>query len=374
MLTISPAAPLPPTGVKSATFALAIAALLGGSHAVTLRSMTAYVTDADVTAELAVSTNLKSIKDEIDASNRVNARRMYDDANVKTLFANTTGAVRTTFNGVYDNEFGPDFVEGMLDAVDASTSISEEAKNELYEKTMMDMVVMHLVLSKIDNNQVEAKWASAAAYYIGDTDGFTTYNRANKRADANNFGTTVSSGDAAINEAIITALDSPSQANEAKIEQLFQVLYLQNVLKYAYEIDTELAEGDVPDLAEVVAEGLAFWRILKPWLKAKDSTGAATLDGIFDLENIPIDGKPTVQGARHWNYCRAKPIVDKHMATLTGVGVTLGSYAPVATDGTECPDAIPTGLAETVGEYTVGRTTYTFANDVGASLQFSEAI
>ena len=80
-----------------------------------------------------------------------------------------------------------------------------------------------------------------------------------------------------------------------------------------------------------------------------------------------------MQGARHWNYCRAKPIIDAHFATLTAAGVTMGTYTPVTTDGTVCPTAIPTGLAET-GDYTVGGVTYTFANDVGASLQFSEAI
>ena len=114
--------------------------------------------------------------------------------------------------------------------------------------------------------------------------------------------------------------------------------------------------------------------MLKPWLKGRDAAGAATLDGIFDIANIPTSGKPTVQGARHWNYCRAKPIVDPHMATLTSAGAIIGTYSPVTADGTTCPTVIPTGLAEAAGTYTVGTVTYTFVNDVGASLQFSEAI
>jgi hypothetical protein len=353
-----------------------IAACLGGAHAQTkLRSTTAFITAAasDVTAELAVGGHLATMKTQL-ASSRVTARSTYD-TNVKSLFAATSGTVRAAFNTEYGETFGADFVIGMLDAAEAYT-VSDEAKNELFEKTAMDMVVMHLVLDKISGVETVPEWDDAAAYYVGaatGASGFTTYDRANKRAA--DFGTTVSSGDAAINEAIINALNNPTATNqELKIIELFQVLYLQNVLKYAYEIDTELAEADVTELSEVVGEGLAFWRVLKPWLKARDTAGAATLDGIFDIANIPVSGKPTIQGARHWNYCRAKPIVDAHMATLTSAGATLGTYAPVTADGTMCPTVIPTGLAEATGAYTVGGVTYTFANDVGASLQFSEAI
>ena len=376
-----PCTPTQPAGVKSATLALVIAACLGGAHAaqITLRSTTAFITDAasDVTAELLATTKLYTMKTALDgtASGRTTARDAYDN-NVKILFTATSGTVRTAFDSVYGTEFGTDFVTGMLDAALTDTD-SEKARDELFEKTMMDMVVMHLVLDKINANTDRDKWDEAAAYYIGDTtSAFSTYDRANKRARAVvDFGTTVTSGDAAINEAIITALKYPNVANqELKIIELFQVLYLQNVLKYAYEIDTELGEADTTQLSEIVGEGLAFWRVLKPWLRTADSTGAATLDGMFDIDNIATAATPTVQGARHWNYCRAKVIVDVHMTTLTkavAAGVTLGTYAPVTADGTLCPPFIPTGLAEA---YTVGGVTYTFANDVGASLQFSEAI
>ena len=124
-----------------------------------------------------------------------------------------------------------------------------------------------------------------------------------------------SSGEASINAAIITALKSPSATKQDKIIELYQVLYLQNVLKYTYEIDTELAEGDATELSEVVGEGLAFWRILKPWLKASRADAAASTAS--STSRTSSSGKPTVQGARHWNYCRAKPIIDAHFATLT---------------------------------------------------------
>ena len=350
-----------------------IAACLGGAHAQeTLGTTTTYTTTTgSVATELAVGTDLADIKTAI-ATSASSGVSLYI-TKVKNDFDRIS--VSGTVMAKFINEYGTGFVDSFL-ASSLAADVSENAKKEMVEKTVMDMVVMHLVLGKITIYPTTvANWDSAAAYYIGNATGFTTFDRATKRAAASNFGTAdATTLEAAINKEIITALNDRTMASEAKIIELFQVLYLQNVLKYAYEIDTELAEGDVTELEEVVGEGLAFWRVLKPWLKARDTAGAATLDGIFDIANIPVSGKPTVQGARHWNYCRAKPIVDAHMATLTSAGATLGTYAPVTADGTMCPTVIPTGLAEATGAYTVGGVTYTFANDVGASLQFSEAI
>lgn len=128
-----------------------IAACLGGAHAqITLRSTTEFITDAAsvVTAELAVGGHLKTMKTQL-ASSRVTARNTYD-TNVQSLFNATSGTVRTAFNTEYGETFGADFVTGMLDAAEAYT-VSDEAKNELFEKTAMDMVVMHLVLDKIND-------------------------------------------------------------------------------------------------------------------------------------------------------------------------------------------------------------------------------
>ena len=141
--------------MKSATLALAIAALLGGSHAqVTLRSTTAFETDAgsDVTAELEVSVHLATMETEIasTASSRATAKNTYT-TNVQLLFTATSGTVRDLFDGVYGTDFETDFVGGMLTAAEGA-DVSEEAKDELFEKTMMDMVTMHLVLDKINGN------------------------------------------------------------------------------------------------------------------------------------------------------------------------------------------------------------------------------
>jgi hypothetical protein len=50
----------------------------------------------------------------------------------------------------------------------------------------------------------------------------------------------------------------------------------------------------------------------------------------------------------------------------------VGTYVPVTTNGVSCDATIPTGAES--GDYTLAGVTYTFTNDVSASLQFSEAI
>jgi hypothetical protein len=119
------------------------------------------------------------------ASSRATAKNTYT-TNVQSLFTATSGTVRDLFDGVYGTDFGTDFVGGMLTAAEGA-DVSEEAKDELFEKTMMDMVTMHLVLDKINGNTDQDKWDEAAAYYVGNTGGFSTYDRANKRAAATDF-------------------------------------------------------------------------------------------------------------------------------------------------------------------------------------------
>ena len=347
-----------------------------------------YTTTAgsNVDDEVAVGNAIYDMKVKIGSNNRAGAIADYnnDVGGVKNWFDSTSNS--GTIKAKFVTEYGTNFLSDFLTYVErADTDVSAEAKNELIEKTLMDMVTMHLVLGKIDGSTTAASdWDEAAAYYIGartdsTTDVFTTYDRATKRAAADNFNTLESSGEASINAAIITALNSPGDTSRTKIRDLYQALYAQNVLKYAYEIDAKLAEGssaagtasNVDALGDLVAEGLAFWRILKPFITTQADEDS--LDDIFSLDNVPSSDAPTVQGARHWNYCRAKKVVDAHMATLSaGTANEVGTYVPVTTNGVTCDATIPTGAES--GDYTASGITYAFTNDVGASLQFSEAI
>ena len=150
--------------------------------------------------------------------------------------------------------------------LEATDGQKDNAKKEMLEKTVRDMVGVLAVVSAAELNTA-ADWDKAAAYYYGATgkSSSTIYGRAEKRCA--NYGTcSGQSGEAAVNTAIGQALTSK---NSADIIKQLKVLYSQNVLRYANLIDQNI--GAPEDLIEIIGEGQAFWRILKPWLTDTDA-------------------------------------------------------------------------------------------------------
>ena len=143
--------------------------------------------------------------------------------------------------------------------LEATAAQKDSAKKEMLEKTVRDMVGVLAVVSAAEAGTA-ADWDKAAAYFYGASgkSGSTIYGRAEKRCA--NYGTcTGQGGEAAVNTAIGQALTAKDSA--ALIKQL-KVLYSQNVLRYANLIDQKI--GAPADLIEIIGEGQAFWRILKP--------------------------------------------------------------------------------------------------------------
>ena len=124
----------------------------------------------------------------------------------------------------------------------------------MLEKTARDMVGVLAMIAKAESAQTTAAWDVAAAYHYGasaSASGSTTYGRAQKRCI--NYGTcTGTGGEAAVNKAIGQALANKDSA--ALIKQI-QVLYSQNVLRYANLIDQKIGAPD--DLIEIIGEGQA---------------------------------------------------------------------------------------------------------------------
>ena len=280
-----------------------------------------------------------------------------------------------------------DFVTNILTEVSATSYGKLAARTEIFKKTIMDMVTMIMVFDSLEAGNTAANWDKAAAYFIGRTttagdSSHATYGRAQKRGE--DYGQFVN-GEADINKEIITLLKTPDSTNLATIKELYQVLYAQATLKYAHSIDEAIEhEGkyDAADeLAEMVGEGLAFWRLLKPFLKARDATGAAIIDDIYDLERVPKDDPYFVHGTNYYTYCKVKEIIDAHVATLTAANAVtnFGSYGEASDVSCLYGDAgnsIETGIGG-ITPYTGA--TYTpniavGAGNVGASLYYSEAV
>ena len=248
------------------------------------------------------------------------------------------------------------------------------AKKEMIEKTALDMVT---ALAVIFNAEV-GEWDKAAAYFYGASgkSAHTIHGRAEKRCA--NYGTCTGQGsppEAAVNVAIGAALWANVAADVIKY---IKVLYCQNVLWSANKIDQNM-----DDPIEIIGEGQAFWRILAPWMKEYDSSLVANtvFDRMFSTELNP-------QAANNYNYCIAKKYIDSFLADSSVMGsanaaaTALGSLNEVPS-GVTCPtdsnglittaEGIVTSISTDAGTYTLKSATSDYY-DVGASLQFSEAV
>ena len=233
------------------------------------------------------------------------------------------------------------------------------AKKEMIQKTALDLVtvlnIMHYAEANTDND-----WDIAAGYFYGASgkSDYTIYGRAEKRCA--NYGTcTGDGGEAMVNTAIGQALDGK---DSAKLKKYIQVLYSQNVLRYANKIDQNMGSDDLPDY---IAEGQAFWRILSIWLT--DSTAVKVFDRMFSTVLNP-------QAANNYNYCIAKKYIDEFITSISATS-DLGSLSEVPSGVTCASDLAPslvTKIETDAGDYTLKTTGST--NDIGGALQYSEAV
>ena len=257
---------------------------------------------------------------------------------------------------------------------------------------------MFLVLSEAEKDTL-AGYDQAAAYFIGaaSEQSATTFGRAQKRGE--DYGKLNANGAAFINVGIITALkdgqtsaaaSTPNTAAYDTIEAYYKLLYAQATLKYAHAIDEAIEHEDPVEIAEMLGEGHAFWRCLRPWLKAWDSANAAIIDDIYDVSRAPRDEPYTVQGSNYYTYCHVKKIVDKFVETLPLLSrpttarttrPTMSSALSVeaaARSGTRLPPPSRSRRHRHRDghrrHHRRGSATYTPASNVGASLYFSEAV
>jgi hypothetical protein len=240
----------------------------------------------------------------------------------------------------------------------------------MIEKTVLDMVTALAVIVNAELGNLD----KTAAYFYGASgkSAYTIYGRAEQRCA--NYGTcTGQGGEAAVNTAIGQALQVDDYGTVIKY---IKVLYCQNVLRSANKIDQNM-----DDPIEIIAEGQAFWRILAPWMTAHSNDAAKIFDRMFSTVLNP-------QAANNYNYCIAKKYIDSFLADASVMGTAnaaanaLGSLNEVPS-GVTCPtdsnglittaDGIITTISTDAGTYTLKSSTSDY-NDVGASLQLSEAV
>eukprot|EP00352_Strombidinopsis_acuminata_P009530 CAMPEP_0176365306 /NCGR_PEP_ID=MMETSP0126-20121128/20372_1 /TAXON_ID=141414 ORGANISM="Strombidinopsis acuminatum, Strain SPMC142" /NCGR_SAMPLE_ID=MMETSP0126 /ASSEMBLY_ACC=CAM_ASM_000229 /LENGTH=1031 /DNA_ID=CAMNT_0017722243 /DNA_START=72 /DNA_END=3167 /DNA_ORIENTATION=- len=374
-------------GSKIAALLVALVALAAKTSAqITISpgtGRTVYISNSDVTAALALSTGVMKVTDAISKATDQKTTWDYVKREYVDFVKSTADANRAGFPtwDAFKDEYGSDnftsdyFMKAVDGTAPGFTDVA--VRKEMTEKTVVDMVTMITVLSMLEDakrassNDANShpKWDQAAAYYIGaqGNQRGTTYARADFRGQ--NYGTVGASGESSVNTKIITALNAGKEGSRTVMDaqyeiilKQYQVLYAQATLRYAYIFEENLAVND-PSLMENVAEGQAFWRLIKPWVKAWNVTHAAEIDDMYDTTKPP-------NGANHYNYCKLKSIILDFLKFRSISETELGSLE-AASDIIWCANTpLPSGLPSIV----TFAGAYSPAGPVGGSLAFSEAV
>ena len=207
-----------------------------------------------------------------------------------------------------------------------------QEKPDLLPKEDYDEIHGTIVKRVLSTND-EKKWFidHAAAKFLGTASKRTStvFARGNKRGQ--NYGTMADDGlNAKANVAILTALkackDSPSDCadNVDIIKRQIKVIYAQATLRYAKLVGDDIA--DASPYEEHQAEGMAFFNVIYPWLKASSVSTAdiEVLGNFFDVEAAP-------DSFNDFAYCKTK----KAMETFLGADASLmGTLDAADEDGT----------------------------------------
>ena len=143
-------------------------------------------------------------------------------------------------------------------------------------------------------------WDEGWAFYHGAEPRCSPYATGNSRAE--NYATLSDDGvtalanvnilnamiegrDALLNEDVDTATTA---ANEV-IRNLVTI-YSQAVIRYATKMTSDLAEGDQDAARAHQAEGLAFWRVIEPYVGGVNPDSTAVLNEVFSLVSEPASG------------------------------------------------------------------------------------
>jgi hypothetical protein len=209
----------------------------------------------------------------------------------------------------------------------------------------------------------------AAAKFLGTANArsSTVFERGNKRGL--NYGTTDGAYSVA-SKAILAALKACAAATTVAdrtaqveiIKRQIKVIYAQGTLRYAKLVGDAIA--DTSAYEEYQADGMAFFNVIYPWVKASSVSTAdiEVLGNFFDVEAAP-------DSFNDFAYCKTK----KAMETFLGADASLmGTLDAADEDGTTCAATLPSGASGVVTD--VGTYYPAGGEDIGGSLSFSVAV
>lgn len=222
-------------------------------------------------------------------------------------------AVAATFDAATPLD---DFVTAAIDGDGIFADAGDGARAQGIAKGAQNQIMvawtvheLNAAIDKAEAGELDAdegaphNWDEAWAFYHGAEPGCAPYATADSRAD--NFGTATDDGTAQANVAILEAMEAGRDALLAgdvdaavaardEILRNLIVTYTQASVRYATVAAQDVAEGDLEAAAAHQAEGLAFFRVLRPLL-ADAGVDLSTLDltaidAIYDLSAEPGTG------------------------------------------------------------------------------------
>jgi len=125
-------------------------------------------------------------------------------------------------------------------------------------------------------------------------------------------------------------LRAASAARDQIAKQL-RIPYLQGMIKYAHELDKDLASNSDADAVKHRAEAWVFFLALSAQIAAHDTEGAAALARRFDVAETPSDG----------NYVAAYCIVEQSLPFFSTTWDEVGRYAGTQRVNCETRTLIP---------------------------------
>jgi len=324
-----------------------------------------YTPHSIVGPDLSVSQAVSQVKTLLgDSSDYATIKETYTELGLRAL-ADTVHTGEPVWDA-FEAHFGSTtWISDFVDKICDGTTLSPHpgARAELLEKTVMDALQVQAIISDLyqgyssNDQDKQDKWDQGAAKFhgAGDSYGSTVFARGDKRAA--NYNTLQSGNVAKANSAIATALAlGNTEANYNTVLKNIKIIYAQATIRYAWLIDRDVVEGT--DYREHQAEGLAFFRVIAPWVKSFDSSGYDTVYQIFDTTKRPF----SVIGH---SYCLVEQIVTD---ALYISNADLG-YLEDASSLASCSN-VATSKVISEGDTML----FTATTDIGASLETSNLV
>lgn len=213
--------------------------------------------------------------------------------------------------GRYERYFGAGwldaFTSGATDGTAPFAGEGDLVRRQGVQKGVRNQILVAWTFHELDGAVAKANkgdfadatgaphnWDEARAYYHGEKPECAPYATAEERGKE--FGT-----GSAVNQAILAAMQRGLAALEARdvagaarardeVVRQIAITYLRSALKYAAQMDADLARGKGDDARVWQAEGWAYFRVIEPLVAQASPAAARSVAEVFDLRSKPAPG------------------------------------------------------------------------------------